>query len=81
MNCPALQCRALTRLLNAPESEADIWEDWGLHALTEGEGLEEYTAEQFAKAEEQPGDDFFSMLNQVEFRGGTHAGGEGESRM
>jgi len=64
-----LQCRALTRLLNVPESEADIWKEWGLHALTEGEGLEEYTAEQFAKAESQPGDDFFSMLNQVEFRG------------
>ena len=64
-----LQCRALTRLLNVPESEADIWKEWGLHALTEGEGLEEYTAEQFAKAEEKPGDDFFSMLNQVEFRG------------
>jgi cytochrome P450 len=64
-----LQCRALTRLLNVPESEADIWKEWGLHALTEGEGLEEYTAEQFAKAEEQPGEDFFSMLNQVEFRG------------
>ncbi len=64
-----LQCRALTRLLNVPESEAGIWKEWGLHALTEGEGLEEYTAEQFAKAEEQPGEDFFSMLNQVEFRG------------
>ena len=64
-----LQCRALTRLLNVPESEADIWKEWGLHALTEGEGLEEYTAEQFAKAESQPGEDFFSMLNQVEFRG------------
>ena len=64
-----LQCRALTWLLNVPESEANIWKEWGLHALTEGEGLEEYTAEQFAKAEEQPGEDFFSMLNQVEFRG------------
>ena len=64
-----LQCRALTRLLNVPESEADIWKEWGLHALTEGEGLEEYTAEQFAKAEDNPGEDFFSMLNQVEFRG------------
>ena len=63
-----LQCRALTRLLNVPESEAEIWKEWGLHALTEGEGLEEYTAEQFAKAEENPGEDFFSMLNQVEFR-------------
>jgi len=64
-----LQCRALTRLLNVPESEAEIWKEWGLHALTEGEGLEEYTAEQFSKAEDNPGEDFFSMLNQVEFRG------------
>ena len=63
-----LQCRALTRLLNVPESEADVWKEWGLHALTEGVGLEEYT-EQFAKAESQPGEDFFSMLNQVEFQG------------
>ena len=64
-----LQCRALTRLLNVPETEADVWKDWGLHALTEGEGLEEYTAEQFTKAEKNPGGDFFSMLNRVEFRG------------
>ena len=26
---------ALTRLLNVPESEADVWKEWGLHALTE----------------------------------------------
>ena len=64
-----LQCRALTRLLNVPEKEAEIWKEWGLHALTEGDGLEEYTAEQFAKSKEQSGEDFFSMLNQVEFRG------------
>ena len=64
-----LQCRALTRLLNVPEKEAEIWKEWGLHALTEGEGLEEYTAEQFAKAEAQPSEDFFSMLNKLEFRG------------
>ena len=64
-----LQCRALTRLLNVQETEADIWKNWGLHALTEGEGLEEYTAEQFTKAKKNPGGDFFSMLNRVEFRG------------
>ena len=64
-----LQCRALTRLLNVKETEADIWKNWGLHALTEGEGLEEYTAEQFTKAKKNPGGDFFSMLNRVEFRG------------
>ena len=64
-----LQCRALTRLLNVPECEAETWKGWGLHALTEGEGLEEYTSAQFIKADAQPGEDFFSMLNQVEFRG------------
>ena len=64
-----LQCRALTRLLNMPEQEAKVWEAWGLHALSEGTGLEEYTAKQFAWAEREPGEDFFSFLNQAEFRG------------
>ena len=64
-----LQCRALARLLNVPEEEAEVWRSWGLHALTEGSGLEDYTAEQFLKAEQNPGDDFFSMLNEVECRG------------
>ena len=64
-----LQCLALTRLLNLPEKEAEVWKGWGMHALTEGGGMEEYTAEQFAKAEQDPGEDFFSFLNQAEFRG------------
>ena len=64
-----LQCRALARLLHVPESESEVWEAWGLHALTEGSDLEAYTAEQFKKAEMEPGEDFFSMLNGVDFRG------------
>ncbi|MDA7699523.1 cytochrome P450 [bacterium] len=64
-----LQCRALARLLNVPESEAEVWRAWGLHALTEGSGLEAYTAKQFTAAEKNQGDDFFSMLNGVEFKG------------
>ena len=64
-----LQCRALARLLHVPESESEVWEAWELHALTEGSGLESYTAEQFKKAEKEPGEDFFSMLNGVDFRG------------
>ena len=52
-----------------PEQEAKVWEAWGLHALSEGTGLEEYTAKQFARAEREPGEDFFSFLNQAEFRG------------
>jgi cytochrome P450 len=64
-----LQCRALTRLLNMPEQEAEVWQAWGLHALSEGTGLEDYTAKQFVRAEQNPGEDFFSFLNQTEFRG------------
>jgi len=64
-----LQCRALTRLLNMPEQEAKVWEAWGLHALSEGTGLEDYTAQQLTRAEREPGEDFFSFLNQAEFRG------------
>ena len=40
-----------------------------MHALTEGNQLEDYTAEQFRKAEQEPGSDFFSFLNQVEIKG------------
>ena len=64
-----LQCRALTRLLNMPEQEAKVWEAWGLHALSEDTALEDYTAEQFARSERDPGEDFFSFLNQAAFRG------------
>ena len=64
-----LQCRALAMLLKVPDSEADRWMEWGMHALTEESGLEDYTAEQFARAEREPGDDFFSMLNHAEMNG------------
>ena len=74
--CLPLQSRALTRMLNMPESEAEVWISWGVHVFHDrdddaGEGhlLEEYTGEQFRRAEENPGEDFFSYLNQVEFRG------------
>ena len=64
-----LQCKALAKLLNVSDKEAEIWKSWGLHALTEGSGLEDYTAEQFENAEKNPGDDFFSMLNKAELQG------------
>ena len=71
-----LQSRALTRLLNMPESEAEVWIRWGVHVFhdrddgaEEGFLLQNYTGAQFRRAEEKPGDDFFSYLNQVEFRG------------
>lgn len=72
----AIQSRALTFLLNMPETEADIWIQWGIHVFQPIEGefksgntLETYLQEQFDRAEAEPGDDFFSALVQAEFRG------------
>ncbi|NDF71177.1 MAG: cytochrome P450, partial [Betaproteobacteria bacterium] len=71
-----LQSRALARLLKMPESEAEVWISWGVHVFHDrdddaGDGhmLEAYTGDQFKRAEQQPGDDFFSYLNGVDFNG------------
>ena len=71
-----IQSRAFTYLLNMPEAEADIWIQWGIHVfqLQEGETkrgskLENYLTEMFDRAETNPGEDFFSVLTQAEFRG------------
>lgn len=71
-----LQSHALTRLFQMPESEADEWISWGVHVfydketdVEEGHFLENYSGKKFAEAEANPGDDFFSLLNQAEFRG------------
>jgi cytochrome P450 len=71
-----LQSRALTHLLNVPESEADTWISWGVHVFTLGEGefeqdstLEDYLNAQFDRAERDPGEDFFSALVEAEFQG------------
>ena len=71
-----LQSKALTRLLGVDESEADLWIEWGVHVFhhgdngaEKGEGLMDYIKTKFAEAEANPGDDFFSVLNQVDFRG------------
>lgn len=68
-----IQSRALTYLLNVPESEADTWIGWGVHVFRDGESkgnaLEDYLQEQFDQAEKNPGADFFSALVQAEFRG------------
>ncbi|BCX46265.1 cytochrome P450 [Haloferula helveola] len=70
-----IQSQALTHLLNVPESEADIWIGWGTHVFREGDGgkkgqvLEDYISGQFDRAEEEPGEDFFSALTQATFRG------------
>lgn len=70
-----LQSRALTHLLNMPESEADLWIRWGIHVfrvaggLKKGVELEEYLNAQFDRAEANPGEDFFSALTKATYQG------------
>jgi cytochrome P450 len=70
-----LQSRALTHLLNVPESEAKTWIGWGIHVFRVGEGvekgraLERYLHAQLDRAEADPGADFFSALSQASFQG------------
>jgi cytochrome P450 len=68
-----IQSRALTYLLNVPESEATTWIGWGIHVFRDGDSkgasLEAYLDEQFERAQANPGDDFFSALTQATFRG------------
>ena len=71
-----IQSRAFTWLLNMPEEEAEVWIRWGIHVFrpqegesSPGEALETYLNQQFDRAEANPGEDFFSALTQIEFRG------------
>lgn len=71
-----VQSRALTYLLNVPESEADTWIGWGIHVFKvtggtfkKGIVLEDYLHAQFDRAEANPGDDFFSALTKATYRG------------
>jgi cytochrome P450 len=64
-----VQSRALTYLLNVPESEAETWIAWGIHVFKvtggefkKGTVLEDYLHAKFDAAVAQPGDDFFSAL-------------------
>jgi len=78
-----LQSRALTRLLNVPESEARTWIGWGIHVFKvaggefkKGNVLEDYLHAQFDRAEAAPGEDFFSALARATFRGRPLTRGE-----
>ena len=71
-----IQSRALTYLLNMPESEAEVWIGWGIHVFKvtggefkKGNVLEDYLHSQFDRAEANPGEDFFSALTQAMYRG------------
>jgi cytochrome P450 len=70
------QSRALTYLLNVPESEADTWIRWGIHVFGDknpgeraGHTLEAYLEKQFDRALEHPGEDFFSALTTATYEG------------
>ncbi len=71
-----VQSRALTYLLNVPESEADTWIGWGIHVfkVTGGEFkkgivLEDYLHAQFDRAAASPGADLFSALAKATYDG------------
>ncbi len=70
-----LQSHALAVLLNMPPSEADVWIGWGTHVFREGDGtskgaqLELYTNCLLDRALAEPGDNFFSALTRMTFRG------------
>jgi len=71
-----LQSRALTYLLNVPETEAETWITWGVHVFREGlpgqkkgEALDTYLRQAFDRAAANPGDDLFSVLTRATFRG------------
>jgi cytochrome P450 len=71
-----VQSRALTYLLNVPESEADMWIGWGIHVFKATAGgfkrgivLEDYLRAQFDRAEANPGEDLFSALATATYRG------------
>jgi cytochrome P450 len=71
-----IQSRALTYLLNVPETEAESWIGWGIHVFkaTSGEFkkgtvLEDYLRAQFDRATANPGEDFFSALTKATYRG------------
>ncbi len=71
-----VQSRALTYLLNVPESEANTWIGWGMHVFKvtggefkKGTALEDYLRGQFDRAKANPGEDFFSALTKARYRG------------
>ena len=70
-----LQSHALTYLLDVDESEAETWISWGIHVFKDGDGvskgsfMEDYSRKMFEAAEANPGNDFFSTLNQAELDG------------
>lgn len=69
-----LQSRALTYLLNVPESEADIYVHWGTHVFRDvrdgATDVDRYVREQLARAKNDPdATDFFAELTRMNVEG------------
>ena len=71
-----LQSRALTYLLDVPETEAETWIGWGVHVFKDGANgevkgaeLERYIHARLDRAEAEQGSDFFSALTLGEYQG------------
>lgn len=70
-----LQSRALTVLLGVADEEAERFIGWGVHVFhgeragEQAKELEAYLAEQLAKAEDRPGEDFYGVLTKATYRG------------
>ena len=70
-----LQSKALTVLLDVPESEADLFIGWGVHVfhgehgVRQAAALERYLNEQFDRAAANPADDFYGLLTKASFHG------------
>lgn len=70
-----LQSRALTHLLNVPESEAEIWILWGVHVFKADTGkfkngsvLDDYLDSKFDSVAGNSDDDFFSTLARATYQ-------------
>ena len=70
-----LQSRALTVLLDVPETEAERFIGWGVHVFHGEHGprqaaeLDRYLNEQFDKAAAAPAEDFYGLLTKATFGG------------
>ena len=71
-----LQSRALTHLLNMPETAAAEWIGWGTHVFRDGADgsakgsiLDRYIHRMIDAARAQPGEDFFSALTRMRVDG------------
>jgi len=70
-----LQSRGLAQLLGLPQTEAEVWINWGVHIFrdvelgSKGSEVDKYIFKKYEEMQDSQGDDFFSILNRIDFRG------------